>query len=81
MSRPDKARSVVLESISRIQPHELTYEGDEVARGSFGDVRKAKWLGKDVAVKLFFVADKKGGISEEVIGREQAHAQWDTAYS
>ena len=54
------------EGIPRIQPHELTYGGGEIERGSFGDVRKARWRGKDVAVKLFLVADKKGGISEEV---------------
>ena len=59
-------RSVMLEAIPRIQPQELIYEGGEIERGSFGDVRKAKWRGQDVAVKLFIVADKKGGISEEV---------------
>ena len=63
----EKIRSVSLEAIPRIQPSELTYEGGgEVERGSFGDVKKAKWRGRDVAVKLFIVADKKGGISEEV---------------
>lgn len=70
-SRHEKARSVTLESIPRIQPGELTlYEGGQVERGSFGDVKKAKWRGVDVAVKLFIVADKKGGISEEVFVRE-----------
>ena len=66
-ARGERALSnVMLEDIPRIQPHELTYEGGEVERGSFGDVRKAKWRGVDVAVKLFLIADKKGGISEEV---------------
>ena len=65
--REERALSnVMLEDIPRIQPHELTYVGGEVERGSFGDVRKAKWGGVDVAVKLFLIADKKGGISEEV---------------
>lgn len=65
--RAEKAQSVLLEDIPRIRPQELTWcEGAEVERGSFGDVRKARWQGKDVAVKQFIVADKKGGISEEV---------------
>lgn len=64
--RTARVGSVMLEDIPRIQPGELAYEGGQVERGSFGDVRKAKWQGLDVAVKLFFVADKKGGISEEV---------------
>ena len=63
----ERARSVMLEAIPRISPRDLTwYDGGEVERGSFGDVRKAKWQGKDVAVKQFLIADKKGGISEEV---------------
>ena len=67
--RKARAGSVLLEDIPRIQPGELTFEGGgQVERGSFGDVRKAKWQDLDVAVKLFFVADKKGGISEEVTG-------------
>lgn len=73
-SRHEKARSVTLESIPRIQPGELTlYEGGQVERGSFGDVKKAKWRGVDVAVKLFIVADKKGGISEEIAGFSLVH--------
>ena len=63
----ERARSVMLEAIPRISPRELTWcDGAEVERGSFGDVRRAMWQGRDVAVKQFIVADKKGGISEEV---------------
>ena len=66
-SRDGRAQSVMLEDIPPISPHELTWcAGGSVERGSFGDVRKARWRGKDVAVKQFIVADKKGGISEEV---------------
>ena len=35
-------------------------------RGQFGDVKRAKWKGKVVAVKCFTSADRKGGFSEEV---------------
>lgn len=66
----EKAMSVMLEAIPRIEPEEITWvAGAKVDRGSFGDVRKAEWQGKEVAVKMFFVADKKGGISEEVSWR------------
>ena len=34
--------------------------------GQFGDVKKAKWNGKVVAVKCFSTADRKGGFQEEV---------------
>lgn len=32
-------------------------------------MRKAKWQGRDVAVKLFSGVDRRGGISEEVRGK------------
>ena len=68
--RGERTGSVMLEDIPHISPHELTWcEGAEVERGSFGDVGKARWRGNDVAVKQFIVADKKGGISEEVSGQ------------
>ena len=35
-------------------------------RGQFGDVKRAKWNGKVVAVKCFSSPDRKGGFSEEV---------------
>lgn len=34
--------------------------------GQFGDVKKAKWNDKVVAVKCFTSADRKGGFQEEV---------------
>ncbi|CAI8049847.1 Mitogen-activated protein kinase kinase kinase 7 [Geodia barretti] len=72
--RGERTGSVLLEDIPHISPHELTWcEGAEVERGSFGDVRKARWRGNDVAVKQFIVADKKGGISEEIAGFSMVH--------
>ena len=35
-------------------------------RGQFGDVKRARWNEKVVAVKCFTSADRKGGFSEEV---------------
>ena len=35
-------------------------------RGTYGDVRKATWQGKIVAVKMFSCAEKNGAFSEEV---------------
>ena len=35
-------------------------------RGKFGDVKRARWNEKVVAVKYFSSQDKKGGFSEEV---------------
>ena len=43
-------------------------------RGTFGDVRKAKWQGRDVAVKLFSGVDRRGGISEGVRGKRGERA-------
>ena len=37
-------------------------------------MRKAKWQGKDVAVKLFSGVDRRGGISEEV-RKEEGNVQ------
>ncbi len=37
-------------------------------RGSFGNVRKARWNGKEVAVKVFRSTDQRGGFGEEVGG-------------
>ena len=68
--RGERTGSVMLEDIPHISPHELTWcEGAEVERGSFADVRKARWRGNDVAVKQFIVAERKGRISEEVSGQ------------
>ncbi len=36
------------------------------ARGQFGDVKKAMWNDKVVAVKVFSAADRKCGFSPEV---------------
>ena len=46
---------------------ELLYMLQFYGRGQFGDVKKAKWNGKVVAVKCFATADRKGGFSEEVL--------------
>ena len=35
-------------------------------RGTYGDVKKATWQDKNVAVKMFPYAERKGGFSEEV---------------
>ena len=35
-------------------------------RGTYGDVRKATWQERSVAVKMFSCAERKGGFSEEV---------------
>ena len=35
-------------------------------RGQFGDVKRARWNEKVVAVKFYSSQDRKGGFSEEV---------------
>jgi len=37
-----------------------------IEHGRFGDVKRAKWNGKVVAVKYFSSPDRKGNFSEEV---------------
>ena len=51
----------VLVKIPPIIAHHQFFE-----RGQFGDVKRAKWNGKVVAVKCFSSPDRKGGFSEEV---------------
>ncbi|XP_064404629.1 mitogen-activated protein kinase kinase kinase 7-like isoform X2 [Halichondria panicea] len=52
------------------------------ARGQFGDVKKAKWNGKVVAVKVFSAADRKCGFSPELVSLSllQTHDHIVTLY-
>jgi serine/threonine protein kinase len=57
----------------KISTSDLKYDEKFLERGTYGDVRKATWQEKSVAVKMFSCAERKGGFSEELVCLSMLH--------
>ncbi|CAI8049845.1 Putative mitogen-activated protein kinase kinase kinase 7-like [Geodia barretti] len=73
MSGGKGATNTVHVKYRKIHTSDLKYDDKFLERGTYGDVKKATWQDKNVAVKMFPYAERKGGFSEELVCLTMLH--------